>query len=132
MKLSIFAAVALAVAACTPGTGPGPSPVPPDAADATPPAPPSPPTPVPPNPAPAPPFASDGGTADCVTACTVLWGFHCPAGQFSDCPVTYSKVERDKTIRETGGPNPGHFLTCKDVAQAGSKAAVVALGLPCP
>ena len=113
MKLQITL-LAFAIAACTPAVVP-PSP---DASDASSPS------------KDASPLgdAFPQPTAICDRACANLAALSCPAGSAPNCASTFAKVDQDRLLR---APN-GKPVTCACLAAAGSAAAVVACGIPCP
>ena len=75
-------------------------------------------------PAVAPVDASDGG---CAAACAQLSRLGCAEGAQSDCAASLSHVELSREIRTPSGA----ALTCVALANAGTVAAIQALGVEC-
>ena len=68
--------------------------------------------------------ASDGG---CAAACAQLSRLGCAEGAQSDCAASLSHVELSREIRTPSGA----ALTCVAIANAGTVAAIQALGVEC-
>ena len=66
-------------------------------------------------------------TVPCAVACQAMQRVGCPV--FDNCERTLADEEHFRLIRE---PSTGHALLCTDVADAGTKPAMRALGVDCP
>jgi hypothetical protein len=66
-------------------------------------------------------------TGPCVDACTRLAQFKCQGGGDPNCAPAYTLIDQRGLRREPSGK----ALTCADIAQASTMAAIMALGLSC-